>query len=344
MHHGFELEDEDIRRFNTHEAVEFYRKLLWAEASDADVIQSSAHVPQRIHVADGGIDAKVEDANPTREDLIPAGTSGYQIKSSDIAPRECKEEVTNDPGDLKPRVEKLLDQDGTYVLVVFEELVGKASKEGKDKLQTRKEALIEKFADLNYPNASVRVYDTSKLIGIINRFPALVAQESGLYHVQDYNTWKPRATKQAETFVADPARENQIQTIRVAVREPSENCPVIRVTGLPEVGKTRLVFEALNEDDLKNRVIHATAREFDCSGVASRLQMDSEWSAIIVVDECNSGDHKHFSDQFGSRGDRLTLITISTDQSPVTADYHIEVKPLDRDATIELLKENSTNA
>lgn len=116
------------------------------------------------------------------------------------------------------------------------------------------------------------------------------------------------------------------------------------MTGLPEVGKTRLVFEALNEDDLKNRVIHATAREFDCSGVASRLQMDSEWSAIIVVDECNSKDHKHFTDQFGSRGDRLALITISTDQSPVTAEHHIEVKPLDRDATIELLKENSTNA
>ncbi|WP_254280715.1 ATP-binding protein [Haloarcula marina] len=346
MHYGFELEDEDIRRFSTHKTVEFFRKLLWAEASDTEIIQSSTHVPQRIHVKDGGIDAKVVDATPSREDLIPSGTSGYQIKSSDLPPRKCRNEVTKDTDStaLKPRVERLLDQGGTYVLVIFEELVGKPSKDGKDKLETRKEALVKEFADHGYPNADVRVYDTAKLIGIINRFPALVAQEKGLHHVQDHNIWKPRATQGAEKFVADGKRDSQIQTIQQAVRQPSNLCPVIRVTGQPGVGKTRLVFEALNEDDLRNRVIHATAREFDCSGVASRLQADPEWSAIIVVDECSPDDHNHFNDQFGSRDDRLTLITISSDPSPVNADHEIEVEPLDRETTIKLLKENLNNA
>lgn len=39
---------------------------------------------------------------------------------------------------------------------------------------------MKEFADHGYPGADVRVYDTAKLIGIINPFPALVAQEKGL--------------------------------------------------------------------------------------------------------------------------------------------------------------------
>lgn len=344
MYRGFELKDEEIRRLNSHEAVDFFRDLLWAEASETGVVQSAAHVPTRITVPDGGIDAKVEDADPSREDIIPSGISGFQIKSSDLQPNKCKKEVRDSDGDLETRIETLLDQDGTYVLVIFEELVGVAKRSGKDSLERRKTALKEEFADKGYPDAEVRIYDSSMLTGFVNRFPGLVAKYRGLDHVQDHSTWATTATGEIETFISDDARETQITTIRNAVRESFGSCSVIRVTGLPGVGKTRLVFEAISAEDLKNRVIYSTAREFDCSGVASRLKMDSEWSAIIVVDNCDPEDHDHFQRQFSSHSDRLALITISTDPTPVNADHHIEVKPLDRDATIEMLKQEVNHA
>ncbi|MFC5278892.1 hypothetical protein ACFPM1_09020, partial [Halorubrum rubrum] len=82
MYRGFELTDSEIKYLNPYDAVEFFRDLLWAEASETSVIQSSAHVPMEINRSDGGLDAKIEDADPRRGDIIPAGDSGFQIKSS----------------------------------------------------------------------------------------------------------------------------------------------------------------------------------------------------------------------------------------------------------------------
>lgn len=133
----------EIRDFDSREAVYFFRELLWAEASDTGVIQSSAHVPQRISIPDGGIDAIVDDANPTRTDFIPNGDTSFQIQSSDILPHECKKEVRTNSGNLKQRIENLLKDDGAYILVIFEELAGVGKQKGKDNLHRRLDALEE---------------------------------------------------------------------------------------------------------------------------------------------------------------------------------------------------------
>lgn len=90
MRYGFEPENEDIRRFSTYKAVEFFRKLLWAEASDTEIIQSSTHVPQRFYVKDGGIDAKVVDASPIKGRSHPIrniGLSNHQTSNHENVER-----------------------------------------------------------------------------------------------------------------------------------------------------------------------------------------------------------------------------------------------------------------
>ncbi|MBS1263841.1 MAG: hypothetical protein MAG715_01033 [Methanonatronarchaeales archaeon] len=339
MYRGFELTDSGIKQMNPDEAVEFFRKLLWAEASETDVIQSSAHVPTEINRSDGGLDAKIEDADPSREDIIPAGDSGFQIKSSNLEPKECKEEVRSNSGSgLKSRVNDLLYNGGTYVLVIFEELSGLAPRNDKDMLERRKEALEEEFASQGYPDADIRIYDSSKIVGFVNRFPALVAKYKGIEHVVDHSTWHREAIKDIEEFFSDTKRDKQIEKIQNILRDSNEHCPVIRVTGPPDIGKTRLVYEALSEEGLQERVIYGTAREFKCSGVASRLRMDPDWSAILVIDDCDSKDHDYFRQQFSGEADRLALITISADPTS-TGDVHsVSVEQLKKNKVKELIE------
>ena len=51
------------------------------------------NVPQCINVGDGGIDALIENAAPSFDEVIPPGTSGFQIKSSDLSPNKCRLEL-----------------------------------------------------------------------------------------------------------------------------------------------------------------------------------------------------------------------------------------------------------
>src|SRR5215207_2442252 len=72
--------------------VRFFRKLLWAETSRVGISRHLIDVPDCINVGDGGLDAFIDHAQPYSEDIIPAGNTGFQIKSSDLKPQQCKNE------------------------------------------------------------------------------------------------------------------------------------------------------------------------------------------------------------------------------------------------------------
>ncbi|WP_256411510.1 ATP-binding protein [Halorubrum rubrum] len=277
---------------------------------------------------------------PPSERRYPAAFCGFnRAKSSDIEPKECKKEIRSDSGSgLKSRVDDLLDNGGTYVLVIFEELSGVSPRNDKDMFERRMEALEEEFAAQGYPDANIRIYDSSKIVGFVNRFPALVAKYKGIEHVIDHSTWHREATKDIEEFFPDTKRDKQIEKIQNVLRDSNDHCTVIRVTGPPDIGKTRLVYEALSEDDLQERVIYSTAREFECSGVASRLRTNPDWSAILVIDDCDSKDHEHFQQRFSGESDRLALITISADPTSTGADHRISVEQLEKNKVREMIE------
>jgi len=94
MRNPFELSDPDLTNLNPQEAVAFARRLLWAEAAFTGISQRLVSVPQCINMRDGGLDARIEESvSPSRDDLIPEGLSGFQIKASDLTPNQCKNEV-----------------------------------------------------------------------------------------------------------------------------------------------------------------------------------------------------------------------------------------------------------
>ncbi len=58
----FTVTIEHLKRLSPEEAVDFFRELLWAEATTLGIGKSLINVPTAITVADGGIDAEVRNA------------------------------------------------------------------------------------------------------------------------------------------------------------------------------------------------------------------------------------------------------------------------------------------
>lgn len=119
------LQSNDLKNLGQHRAVEFFRRLLWAEGSRVGIGRNLIDVPDCINVGDGGLDSVIQNAAPSSVDIVPSGFSGFQIKSSDLRPGNCRKELHqggNLKAPLKPEITRLLDNDGTYTLVLFADI------------------------------------------------------------------------------------------------------------------------------------------------------------------------------------------------------------------------------
>ena len=301
------------------------RKLLWAEASRVRVGQYLVLVPSNINVADGGIDATIESADPTDDGVIPKGKSGFQIKATDLQPAQCVKELhtgENIDSPLKPAVKSLLDEGGTYVLVLFASLTGQQK-------TNREIRLREHLKCLGYQNVNVRLYTRDQLAEMAERFPAIVAWQKGIgLQGISHAAWSSNQDISApNSFVNNSDRQVAMEAIWERLRVPGDECPIFRITGLPGIGKTRFAFETLSPDDLRNRVIYTDAKRFLQSALRGWLQSNDSVSAILVVDECDSDAHRVLVQDFSGRGPRLAVVTMSYDFDkvpPPTNLLHLE--------------------
>lgn len=334
----FSFKSDDITNLGAEGAVIFFRELLWAEASRVDIGRQLINVPDCVNVGDGGLDALVEDAAPLSSDVIPQGTSGFQIKSSDLTPAKCKQELHSSGDideDLKPGIKRVLDNDGVYIIVLFAELADPA-------IKRRENIIIEDLKNNGYTDPKIRLYTANKIIGFAERFPALLAKlKPELFECIPYETWSDDVNISVpKNFIEDGYRTKTITEIREKLREKNDRATFIRVTGLSGVGKKRLVFEALSPDDLQSIVIFVRSEPFKNSKLFNYILTENDLSAIIVIDECSKKDHNHYYNRMGNKGSRLAVITISDEMGvvpPPTAIHNL--KQLSEEKITELLEE-----
>ena len=80
----FTVRNKDLGRLDEHTAVDFFQRLLWAEARRIGIEISKINVSSRIHVPDGGVDATVDEVQiATGSGIIKPGRTSYQIKSGE---------------------------------------------------------------------------------------------------------------------------------------------------------------------------------------------------------------------------------------------------------------------
>ena len=332
-----EVIPEDIEIPEPEQAVAMFRKLLSNVTNRAELSPNQVRASDSIYAGDGGVDATIVDADQEKVEgtIIPSGTTGFQVKRSDLSGKQAyKEEVTNKSGQLGDSIRRLLDDGGDYRLVVFES-------PSESMLADRKEGLQEAFKEAGYPDVNADVIIGEHLTQEINKYPALVTGlVSSFTTGEDIDTWSRKTDiSSIDSYIEVPARMEQIESIRTRV-ESDDSESFIRVTGLPGIGKTRLVFEAVSHEEIEHRVLYTDAERFRGSDLEGWLKTDDSLSGVIVIDRCAPDDIERFRRSFGGQTDRLSIITICDQFQSPPYDLHLEPLP---DHTIHELLRKATD-
>lgn len=328
----FTIKNEHLNRLDQNTAVEFCRKLLWAEARKNGVEISKINVSSWVNAPDGGVDATVDsDVQITRgSGIIKQGKTCYQIKSgTTFKPWQksvIKEELfgTKDPGkqNLGESIQACLDAEGTYILVCT----------GIDPTESQRSEIIsyieEYLKQCGYSHPKFEVFTQNNLIGFLEVFPSLALTVKNLRSADFYThgTWSQYPYLQVP-FVRGPAQNELIQQIQSDMRR--DDYPVhVRVWGEPGIGKTRLVLEATKTDDLSPLVIYyPTSSQFSAGVLMNEIRFNDNLSAIVVVDECDPDNRARIWHELRQYSPRIKLITIYNDYEEIPADIAYHVTP-----------------
>lgn len=304
----------ELGKLDSKQGTVLFLKLLRCEAianglGPKDVVLP----PSNINVPDGGIDAKVENS-PVSGSLLDKGSTYYQIKTGDSfkpwQPSALKKELfgKSNAAPSKQRlgseVKRCLEQGGTYVLVTF----------GHDLLPSQHTEIVKLLTDLfnqcGYPTPKVCVYGQGQLVGELDKYPSICLDLIGLDDAgfMSIEGWQNNAQMQGK-FEYGSDRETLIKDIRAALLENAVQH--IRIIGEPGIGKTRLVLETLNDDEIRSSVIYVpTGEDFQKSKLFNELlKPDRTYSVTLVIDDCDNRDRAQIWSAIKGRS-RIKLITI----------------------------------
>lgn len=284
----------ELGKLDSKQGTNLFRSLLQCESMANGLGPKDVVLSPNINVPDGGIDAKVENS-PISGSLLDKGSTYYQIKTGDNfkpwQPSALKKELfgksnaTPSKQRLGSGVKSCLEQGGTYALVTF----------GHDLLPSQHTEIVKLltgfFNDCDYPSPKVRVYGQGQIVGELDKYPSICLDLIGLDDAgfMSIESWRNNARMQG-VFESGSHRETLIKDIRAALLENAVQH--IRIIGEPGIGKTRLVLETLNDDEISSSVIYVpTGEDFQKSRLFNELlKPDRTYSVTLVIDDCDNRD------------------------------------------------------
>ncbi len=332
----FTVKNEDLSRLNADSAVEFFQKLLWAEARRSGIELSKINISRRVNVRDGGIDANVGETQiESGTGIIKSGKTSYQIKSGITKPN-IKDELFGRE-DLKEGIQDCLNPDSTYVLVCT----------GIDLVYSEQMEIVSKIKEYlkpyGEPQPNVEVWSQNTLVGFLESFPSLAlwvnGNDRGIF--QTHRSWSQDGTMQVPFFPGQ-SQDELILEIQNKLRE-KQNAVHVRVLGEPGIGKTKLVLESTRTEDLSPLVIYCRASEFlqDRTLMNAILRDDNPFSAILVIDECDAADRFYISNKLEHRGARIKMVSIYNDYDPIAGEgiSEFETERLENEQILTIIQE-----
>lgn len=306
----------------------FVNRLLDLEARRHGLQGYLVSVNSNETTPDGGVDASVRGAPLT--DYLPAGDSAWQFKRTGLGPQACADEFAD-----ADWAHEFVRGGGSYILVLGAALPD-------NRIEERRKKVAEKAIELGLLTTDdrqrIRVYDANMLARWASQFPSLavsrLAGGPGSV-VVDYETWASGRTHD-KRWVADTQRAAAVETIRSQVS--SSGIVDVRVQGESGIGKTRLVLQALDDDELRPLVAYVSD-ERSVGGELLAHLIDDKRVAILVVDECPAERHIKLVERLPA-DPAIRLVTIGDAGAAATRSPVVAVAPMPEAEREEFLRTN----
>lgn len=332
----FSVEGRHIEILDSTPAAKIFGELLWAEARVTGLNTNNIHITPWENVPDGGIDAFVDPANISSPNgLIKAEKTCYQIKTgtsfkpwleSNIKGELFKNNSSTAKNNLKDGIKRCLDAGGTYVLVCF----------GHHLTEPHHNSALTHLK--KYLSPKIQIIDQHCLSKLLEDYPSLALKVNGndTGFFQSHKSWGGNQDMKYPYVIGD-RQQKEIGSIRQILSEWPK-ATNLRVRGEAGVGKTKLVYEATNSDDLRPLVVYCgNPREFQTGTLmADILRDDNHFKAIVVIDDCDRDSLATIWNRLSGRTDRIKLITTYNEDDNVDASY-IDAPPLADETITEIL-------
>jgi DNA-binding transcriptional regulator YiaG len=333
----FEITGAHISALTDRFLVVLTRRLLAAEAARNRVPPDNIHVASVLTAADGGEDARITWENgPERTPYLPSRNCILQVKAAAITPAKAAKDVLTTAGDLEPVIRETLEAGGNYIMLCNRAYVGR-------EVVKRAAAVLEavQAQGVAAKAAQIAFRDADQIAAWVNEHPQVATwiqeqTQPGLATTfRTYTHWAGRY--EHETPFVDDDRLAAVRAVIKPVVEKERE--VVRIVGLSGVGKSRLVLEALADDEkagfrTSDLVLYGVETELGSTAVKGAMQSlaDLGKRAVVVVDRCSEETHQDLAAMVKRSSSRLSLITI---------DHEVPSGPtgkdLDREGPVETL-------
>jgi hypothetical protein len=314
------IEPQQIEQLGPDDLVRLLHRLLHCEARKLWLARAGILVPFQITVPDGGSDG-TWNADIGPHDYIPRTLTYYQCKAERVTEGLCRGELASKNKDgtlvVKPRVAEVLSQGGCYAFFSTGHEIKTGDDDDVDKI-ARDE--LSKAGFTPAVGAVIELIGSNRIADWANRFPAAIRfvlevtkgfTDPHYYTVEE---WGNLANMTGD-FYRNDAIDRKISQIRTALTDSTTR--LIRLTGLSGVGKTRLVYEALQAGPssstevlaLQASSIYISFEDLgnDLFNFIHHLARNS-YSAAIVIDDCPSWAHDKIANIVANS--ELSVLTI----------------------------------
>jgi hypothetical protein len=301
-----------IRELDEQRAVGLARSLIHAEAGRLALPLTDFSMSGRVKARDEGVDGRTHF--PIDSDaLLPRGPFVWQVKSGTTPPSTAKE-FNEKHDDLISSI-----RDGyNYVLFWTNDPADPTAETVRRDFQA---AVQNVRAD-----ATTEIIFGDQISRLCFAHLAVLAQIPviPLPGVISLRTWGAGQGFDIP-YQADEARRSYMETLRNHVRGESARSSSLHLYGDTGVGKSRLVFEALTEENVEERVLVALDPALFDRSLLTLVAESQERRSILVVDDCTPEDRRSISQYADLAQGRVRLVTVGSrynrDPQPLDARY-----------------------
>lgn len=334
----FEIESDDIKLLDERIFVHCLNKILRGEAQRTGLAHQKAYFSMRIHVADEGIDAKIEN-NDKDSAWISKGNSIWQFRTGDITESKLVKEI-----DDHPKVVAYVKSGYTYYFCSNQDYIA-------EKQTDLKNAMRKHFMKLGVADPKVVLYTAVPIAEWASEIPALLYLNYFHKKIQgNLLTWSEweQLPRFSQPFKADVSRKKILQELRAYFNSDS-GIHCYRIEGYPGVGKTRLALECFrplnsndsHEDGAQDLVLYASSMDEIPLGLFPWMKRKSQTTLNLVVDECDHTEYESLRKYAALCDGRLKILAVGqvNPLSKSTSSGVYYLKPLDNAAMLEFLRD-----